>query len=1312
MSDVTQVIIEGGDIHVVVETSEIQVISVGEAAPVAQAGAAVWGLITGTLSTQTDLQAALNAKEPANTNIQAHISSTSNPHATTALQVGADVSGAAATAQAFAIQRVNHTGTQSADTIVDGTANKVFTAADAVLLSQQSGTNTGNVTLSAAGNTPSANGASIAGQVLTLQPASNTYPGLAPAAGAGAGGKYLYFNPTSGRYEPHLVTQAVTVNMVANTGAFTVDDSGEYIVDVLGLLTGIGALNVTVVNAGTPFTFFVDNQTTGSTMYLNGDPLLLIPADTSIWYYDGALFENVYGINLVVPVSRTVNGHGLSSNVVVTAADIGLGNVDNTSDATKNAATVSLTNHTIATTSNTITIGADQSFGGHKITNMADPSAAQDGATKNYVDNNSAGLKNKTQAGVTVATIAALPAYTYANGTLGVGATITANAVGILTVDSHQVLLNEYVLLKNGAAASDDGYYKCTTEGTAGVAAVLTRDTGMDLPSEFLGAYVFANTGATLANTGWNNTTTVVTIGTDPVAFQQFSASSTITPGTNITVVGTTVSVDTGIPRKTDNLSVMAATTSAQLAGVLSDETGTGVAVFNINPTLVGQTITDKTVVNMEGVYSKQALDLSHFYRFTGSTLTTGDLYTLLGELCMDGWAHNTYIDGAGNFVGRENTGSCELCVFTESGLFKYYSAATASTGVVPVWVLKQTLNIVTGDLTIAGAFSSGSLTTPTIASFVNATHTHLNAAGGGLLSNAAVNASMYSGGGAASVGPLTTADIQTDLRSRGVLAVDGFGIVTANGTTAVDVAAGRFALRTTNSKLASLENFTTAAVTNHSIASLLATGDVYVYFTYATGAAPQYSNTDPDPADTDQTVLKLAEVHANTGGTAISTIHDVREFVGNTPGQFTELHRSVFGVLVGGQVTTITGGAALNLGISSGTFFSPGSNNHSISALDTSISGSFTLWYHSASAWVSTSGSSFTGSISGTTLTVTGSPVGLIAIGQLIAGAAANTMITDVGTGTGGAGTYVVSINQSLPGSNALTSTQVALNNKQYDNGTDLTSLGGSKYGVQYQYRDTNGAVHVVMGQGNYTSAALAGAAVVPALPAVLTQAEHCYLMSSTVIQLSATSGVVNDLANRFNASNMSQSLAGYALLAGANFSGAVTAPSFNGNTITTGTGTIALAASSSLITSGAFALTLTSTATTNATLPAGTHTLAALDVVQAFTKTQTATPVSLTSTSASIAVDLSLSNNFSHTMTENTTLAAPSNAVAGTSGQIAFTQHASAAKTLAFNAAWISADGATPVISTAVGTVNLLTYYVVDSTHIWFALNKHGVT
>lgn len=43
-----------------------------------------------------------------------------------------------------------------------------------------------------------------------------------------------------------------------------------------------------------------------------------------------------------VSTSTTVNGHALSANVTVSASDVGLGNVDNTSDATKLTAAASV----------------------------------------------------------------------------------------------------------------------------------------------------------------------------------------------------------------------------------------------------------------------------------------------------------------------------------------------------------------------------------------------------------------------------------------------------------------------------------------------------------------------------------------------------------------------------------------------------------------------------------------------------------------------------------------------------------------------------------------------------------------------------------------------------------------------------------------------------------------------------------------------------------------------------------------------------------------------------------------------------------
>ena len=56
-----------------------------------------------------------------------------------------------------------------------------------------------------------------------------------------------------------------------------------------------------------------------------------------------------------VPNTRTINGYALSANITLVKGDLSLGNVDNTSDSTKNSATVTLTNKTISGVDNTIT---------------------------------------------------------------------------------------------------------------------------------------------------------------------------------------------------------------------------------------------------------------------------------------------------------------------------------------------------------------------------------------------------------------------------------------------------------------------------------------------------------------------------------------------------------------------------------------------------------------------------------------------------------------------------------------------------------------------------------------------------------------------------------------------------------------------------------------------------------------------------------------------------------------------------------------------------------------------------------------------
>ena len=106
-------------------------------------------------------------------------------------------------------------------------------------------------------------------------------------------------------------------------------------------------------------------------------------------------------------------------------------------------------------------------------------------------------------------------------------------------------------------------------------------------------------------------------------------------------------------------------------------------------------------------------------------------------------------------------------------------------------------------------------------------------------------------------------------------------------------------------------------------------------------------------------------------------------------------------------------------------------------------------------------------------------------------------------------------------------------------------------------------------------------------------------------------------------------------------------------------------------------------------------------------FSGAQIGSATSLTSTAASVAINLATSNNFSHTTTENTTLAAPSNPVAGQSGVIVITQGATP-RLLAYNTFWKFAGGTIPTLTTVAGAVDILAYYVESATRATCQLIK----
>lgn len=128
---------------------------------------------------------------------------------------------------------------------------------------------------------------------------------------------------------------------------------------------------------------------------------------------------------------------------------------------------------------------------------------------------------------VVAATTAALPACTYANGTSGVGATLTANANGEFPAqDGISIALNDRVLIKNQASGLENGIYVLTTVGTAGTPWVLTRALDFDTAAEMtviagvlFGVSVYVTSGTTQAQKEYYLSATVTTVGTTSVTF-------------------------------------------------------------------------------------------------------------------------------------------------------------------------------------------------------------------------------------------------------------------------------------------------------------------------------------------------------------------------------------------------------------------------------------------------------------------------------------------------------------------------------------------------------------------------------------------------------------------------------------------------------------------------------------------------------------------------------------------------------------------------------------------------------------------------
>jgi hypothetical protein len=230
----------------------------------------------------------------------------------------------------------------------------------------------------------------------------------------------------------------------------------------------------------------------------------------------------------------------------------------------------------------------------------------------------------------------------------------------------------------SGILTVGTGDLRVTTPGT-NAASVVTLSATQTLTNKTLTAPVL---GAATA-TSLNGLTITSSTGTLTIA-----NGKTVSVSNTLTFTGTdssSVAFGTGgtVAYAANNLSVFAATTSAQLRGLISDETGSGAAVFATTPTLVTPVI----------------------------GAATGTSLTVTGALKSSGTAGVGYVSGAGGTVTQATSKSTGVTINKTAGQITLNNAALASGAAVSFTVTNSTVagtdvvSAVHGSAGTAGAY-------------------------------------------------------------------------------------------------------------------------------------------------------------------------------------------------------------------------------------------------------------------------------------------------------------------------------------------------------------------------------------------------------------------------------------------------------------------------------------------------------------------------------------------------------------------------------------------------------------------------------
>ena len=184
------------------------------------------------------------------------------------------------------------------------------------------------------------------------------------------------------------------------------------------------------------------------------------------------------------------------------------------------------------------------------------PTNPTDLVNKQYADSIGSGFTFVSSC--LVATTAALNT-TYNNGAAGVGATLTSNVNGAISIDGIALSTFDRVLVWFQASNPENGVYQVTDAGSAGTPYILTRTTDYDTTAQIKpGTIVFIQDGATYNDVSFVQTEVVTTIGTSPIVFVQFSQQYPLSMGNGGTGASITPVVNNLVYSTASNLALLA----------------------------------------------------------------------------------------------------------------------------------------------------------------------------------------------------------------------------------------------------------------------------------------------------------------------------------------------------------------------------------------------------------------------------------------------------------------------------------------------------------------------------------------------------------------------------------------------------------------------------------------------------------------------------------------------------------------------------------------------------------------------------------